>query len=221
MSRFLKNLITMCCATALCFLLSLSAMANDFPIYSTWAEDDVSEAKDAGLIPFELYGDCRRAMHREWAAAFLVKLVEIATNKPIQDYDTEVFTDVATYNSNFDAINKAYVIGITKGTGDGTEFEPFRDVTREEYAVMLCRSFTYIELALGREILVESSGLALFSDRDEVSRWATEALGSLTSVGLFKGTDVETIAPDDTISIEQAIILSYRSLSFIRSSEAT
>ncbi len=78
-----------------------------------------------------------------------------------------------------------------------------------------------IELALGREILVESSGLALFSDGDEVSWWATEALGSLTSIGLFKGTDVETIAPDDTISIEQAIILSYRSLSFIRSSEAT
>lgn len=146
------------------------------------------------------------------------------TKPETMEGEHEKWAAIATLKAelaNRAVVNNYSYIGITEGTGDGTEFEPFRDVTREEYAVMLCRSFTYIELALGREILVESSGLALFSDGDEVSWWATEALGSLTSIGLFKGTDVETIAPDDTISIEQAIILSYRSLSFIRSSEAT
>ena len=45
----------------------------------------------------------------------------------------------------FEDINKAYAIGITKGTGDGSKFEPYRDVTREEYATMLYRTFDYIE----------------------------------------------------------------------------
>lgn len=43
----------------------------------------------------------------------------------------------------FEDINKAYAIGITKGTGDGSKFEPYRDVTREEYATMLYRTFDY------------------------------------------------------------------------------
>lgn len=60
----------------------------------------------------------------------------LATNASIEGSDVQVFDDVPVGHTMFEDINKAYAIGITKGTGDGSKFEPYRDVTREEYATM-------------------------------------------------------------------------------------
>lgn len=150
MNAFLRKVATVCVAFLLCASMGTIAFANDLPIYSEWAKAEVSAAENEGLLPFEMYDDCRRALHRDWATAFLVKFVEIATNASIEGSDVQVFDDVPIGHTMFEDINKAYAIGITKGTGDGSKFEPYRDVTREEYATMLYRTFDYIEQTIGQ-----------------------------------------------------------------------
>lgn len=90
MNAFLRKVATVCVAFLLCASMGTIAFANDLPIYSEWAKAEVSAAENEGLLPFEMYDDCRRALHRDWATAFLVKFVEIATNASIEGSDVQV-----------------------------------------------------------------------------------------------------------------------------------
>ena len=89
MNAFLRKVATVCVAFLLCASMGTIAFANDLPIYSEWAKAEVSAAENEGLLPFEMYDDCRRALHRDWATAFLVKFVEIATNASIEGSDVQ------------------------------------------------------------------------------------------------------------------------------------
>lgn len=108
MNAFLRKVATVCVAFLLCASMGTIAFANDLPIYSEWAKAEVSAAENEGLLPFEMYDDCRRALHRDWATAFLVKFVEIATNASIEGSDVQVFDDVPIGHTMFEDINKAY-----------------------------------------------------------------------------------------------------------------
>lgn len=108
MNAFLRKVATVCVAFLLCASMGTIAFANDLPIYSEWAKAEVSAAENEGLLPFEMYDDCRRALHRDWATAFLVKFVEIATNASIGGSDVQVFDDVPIGHTMFEDINKAY-----------------------------------------------------------------------------------------------------------------
>lgn len=116
----------------------------------------------------------------------------------------------------FEDINKAYAIGITKGTGDGSKFEPYRDVTREEYATMLYRTFDYIEQTIGQKLILRSLKMVSFADKDDISSWAIEALEILSNADLFRGTAEGMLDPKGVISIEQAIVLSYRGILLVQ-----
>lgn len=216
MNAFLRKVATVCVAFLLCASMGTIAFANDLPIYSEWAKAEVSAAENEGLLPFEMYDDCRRALHRDWATAFLVKFVEIATNASIEGSDVQVFDDVPVGHTMFEDINKAYTIGITKGTGDGSKFEPYRDVTREEYATMLYRTFDYIEQTIGQKLILRSPKMVSFADKDDISSWAIEALGILSNADLFRGTAEGMLDPKGVISIEQAIVLSYRGILLVQ-----
>lgn len=101
MNAFLRKVATVCVAFLLCASMGTIAFANDLPIYSEWAKAEVSAAENEGLLPFEMYDDCRRALHRDWATAFLVKFVEIATNASIEGSDVQVFDDVPVGHTMF------------------------------------------------------------------------------------------------------------------------
>lgn len=206
------------CAIILLFvsICSLNASASDLPVYSGWAKEEVSAAEDMRLLPFAMYDDCRRALHRDWAAAFLVRFVETVMNSPIESRGVQLFDDVPIGRPNFEDINKAYTIGVTKGVGDGTKFEPYRDITREEYATMLYRALDYIEHETGENILCNFNIGISFVDRDDIADWATEPIRILSSVGLFQGTAQKKIEPKNAISIEQAIVLSYRGMLLVQ-----
>ena len=55
-----------------------------------------------------------------------------------------------------------------------------------------------------------------FVDRDGIADWATEPIRILSSVGLFQGTAQKKIEPKNAISIEQAIVLSYRGMLLVQ-----
>lgn len=73
MNAFLRKVATVCVAFLLCASMGTIAFANDLPIYSEWAKAEVSAAENEGLLPFEMYDDCRRALHRDWATACVDK----------------------------------------------------------------------------------------------------------------------------------------------------
>ena len=105
---------------------------------------------------------------------------------------------------------------MSKGTGDGSKFEPYRDVTREEYATMLYRTFDYIEQTIGQKLILRSLKMVSFADKDDISSWAIEALGILSNADLFRGTAEGMLDPKGVISIEQAIVLSYRGILLVQ-----
>jgi hypothetical protein len=91
MNAFLRKVATVCVAFLLCASMGTIAFANDLPIYSEWAKAEVSAAENEGLLPFEMYDDCRRALHRDWATAFLVKLFEYTPILSVCPYYTKSF----------------------------------------------------------------------------------------------------------------------------------
>ena len=212
MNAFLRKVATVCVAFLLCASMGTIAFANDLPIYSEWAKAEVSAAENEGLLPFEMYDDCRRALHRDWATAFLVKFVEIATNASIEGSDVQVFDDVPIGHTMFEDINKAYSLISTSKLRN----EPYRDVTREEYATMLYRTFDYIEQSIGQKLILRSLKMVSFADKDDISSWAIEALGILSNADLFRGTAEGMLDPKGVISIEQAIVLSYRGILLVQ-----
>lgn len=211
MKTISKTLIAMLVVFSLCLSMGAIAFANDYPVYSEWAKAEVLAAEENGLT-HDLHDDLRVDMSRRWAAEFLVILVEKVTNTAIESSDAQIFDDVPTtiYRPIFDTINKAYAIGITKGVGNG-KFDMYRDVTREEFAVMLHRAFSYIERTTGKKYLENTSDLSAFADKDEVSDWAVEAMGTLAKAEIMLGKQGKKLDPKGTISVEQGIVLSYRS----------
>lgn len=78
--------------------------------------------------------------------------------------------------------------GIAKGVSD-SEFNPNRNITREELAVMFAN---YIEYTQKEYDVVESTE---FTDMDEISTWAVEAVKTLASHGVMKGNSENKFSP--------------------------
>ena len=77
---------------------------------------------------------------------------------------------------------------------------------------------TYIEIPCANADIVNSlfHRIISFVDRDGIADWATEPIRILSSVGLFQGTAQKKIEPKNAISIEQAIVLSYRGMLLVQ-----
>ena len=81
---------------------------------------------------------------------------------------------------------------------------------------MLYRTFDYIEQTIGQKLILRSPKMVSFADKDDISSWAIEALGILSNADLFRGTAEGMLDPKGVISIEQAIVLSYRGIRLVQ-----
>lgn len=99
MNAFLRKVATVCVAFLLCASMGTIAFANDLPIYSEWAKAEVSAAENEGLLPFEMYDDCRRALHRDWATAFALPEME-KTKSREREYIEWSNVNVSTVNGD-------------------------------------------------------------------------------------------------------------------------
>lgn len=183
------------------------------PRISTWAVEEISRAKELGLIPIsdnELPADytqpITRGQFRRIAMEFLAlqencdieslsELVELylgekgeynALKNPFDDGDTE------------DAI--AYYLGVIKGYGDG-RFDPDGFITRQEAAVMLARAY---EVCGGTLPIVNTQNV--FADEDEISDWAKDSVLTLASWNVIRGMEDGTFDPQGQYSVEQCIL---------------
>ncbi len=172
-------------------------------ITSDWAEDEVYEAYQNGLIPNEMLKTALyKNISREEFAAVAVKLYEkiIGYLPDVDIYDTP-FEDCnyASEYNNYIAI--AYDLGITNGTSS-TTFSPYENITREQLAVMLSRVLTP----------PDNRSVTLFADHNNISQYAVDAVYFMTMHDIIKGVGDNRFAPKETATREQALLITSRLL---------
>lgn len=119
-------------------------------------------------------------------------------------------TEDTLYDDTVEHWSKNYVgaltgRGILKGQGDGN-FAPDLGITREEIAVALTR-------ALGLEEEAASAPVAAFTDSNNISAWAEEAVNLMVYRGVFKGYDDGSFKPQQVISREEMVAAIIRTFS--------
>ena len=102
----------------------------------------------------------------------------------------------------------ASVIGINSVMGKAVSDNA--PATRQEAAAVMYRALRFIEESRLYSYTEFTSGLDKYSDSGNIAPWAKEAMAFMEALGLLKGTSDSTIAPEKTLSIEEAIDLTQK-----------
>ena len=167
----------------------------DIGSYS-WAENAIESLADRGIINGVSQNEFmpQKSVTREE----FIKMIVLVLKLDISDTKTS-FKDVdesAWYAPYVAAAEKA---GITKGRDDSS-FGTGESVSREDCCVMLARAF---------EMSGQTDELS-FNDNTDVSDYAKESIGILTSKGFILGDDKNCFNPKKACSRAEAAVILYR-----------
>ncbi|MCI6362878.1 S-layer homology domain-containing protein [Intestinimonas butyriciproducens] len=178
---------------------------------SNWATEEVDLAKRLGLLrsPYfdevQLGTDYTDDISRLQFAGIMTAFVDAAKGIDAQFVDT-VDSTVQFADTMNPAVLAAGRIGIVKGTGDGTTYSPERAITKEEIATMVYRAIKFVDI----NAVSATGDISKYEDDEIVSPWALEAVQSLVECGIMIGNDGNRLTPQDTTSIEEALVLTCR-----------
>ena len=104
---------------------------------------------------------------------------------------------------------KAYNVGITNGTGDGTVYEPNTLLNREQMSTMLTRVFKRVtmpgwSLATDGQFSLTYTMPAPFADDADISGWARDSVYFMAANGIINGVGGNRFAPKNVTTQEQA-----------------
>ncbi len=163
---------------------------TDVPATS-WAADAVAFASAREL--FSGTSETTFSPEETMSRGMLVTVLYRLEGLPPQDL-TSVFNDVGGEDWYADSIAWASENGITNGYGNG-QFGPKDSVTREQFVVMLWK-YAGSPVANGRTLS--------FTDADQVSGYALEALCWAVENGILSGYSDGQLAPGGTATRAQA-----------------
>ncbi|WP_067728652.1 S-layer homology domain-containing protein [Oceanobacillus damuensis] len=196
--------------TIICLSLSfispnISHAASD--IDGHWAEKEMRAIIDEGIMK-GYQGNYRPGdtVTRAEFAAFLVRSLNI----PIDSSQTTPYTDVIPgewyYSEVITASNNNLIQGNDKGL-----FEPEREITRQEMAVMIVNALDFME--------VDSIKSPLnFEDHTKIDSWAYSAVQKLVSHKIIEGKPINGklyFAPNDDSTRAEAATLIYKMLNIL------
>jgi len=120
----------------------------------------------------------------------IVTILYRLEEEPVTDINN-IFNDVNSSDYYSKAVAWAVANNIVNGVGDG-KFAPNDEITREQFATILYRyaGFKGLDVVLKAE-------LDNFSDNEEISNWATEAIAWSNANGIITGTSATTISPQN------------------------
>lgn len=172
---------------------------------SSWAKAEVEKAQAANLVP-DLTGDpgWQDSATRLQFAELAVQFVEQATGQTLAAAPSGTFSDTSS-----EAVLKASAVGIVNGTS-ATEFSPYASLTREQLATMLWRAISYVQTETGKTAVTSGGSLSGYTDASKVSGWAKDAVAALAQNGIMKGTSGTTLSPAESCTVEQSVLLVYR-----------
>ncbi|QGG54903.1 hypothetical protein GE073_04415 [Paenibacillus sp. B01] len=120
------------------------------------------------------------------------------------------FGDVKADAWYAEAVAAAAELGLVSGTGGG-RFEPGREITREEMAVLAAR---YLRHA-GVSPAGDASALSGFRDAGRAAAYARGALAELVAAGIMNGTGADTLQPKGQATRAQAAVILQRLLKLL------
>ncbi len=163
----------------------------DLTSASSWAQEGITNAVAANLVPQNLQSAYPQATTRAEFAALAVALYEQVKGAEITERKT--FDDTSDIN-----VEKAAAIGIVSGVGNN-KFNPNVGLTREQAAVMLAR----LADAVGKPLAKQA---ATFNDNGSIATWAIEQVGQIQAAGIMSGVGNNTFAPQGAYTREQSIV---------------
>jgi hypothetical protein len=126
-----------------------------------------------------------------------------AWNNTYQTYASQ-FADVDQSGWYAQALGWAVKAGIVTGTSD-TTFEPNRDVTRQEFVLMLQR---YAK-ANNDDVTADASVLKTYADANAVDSWATDGVAWAVS-NKIAGVDTTVLNPTGPVTRAQVAAMAVR-----------
>lgn len=179
---------------------------------SAWAQAEVTEATQAGLVPSDLLSSYTSAITREDFCRLMVKLIEAESGKDIADYVASQSKEISAPFTDTSAqeVKAAYALGIVNGVS-ATKFNPTGSITRQEAAAMLERTAKLLGLSSG-------SGLS-FTDSGKIASWASGSVAFVSGLtdpttggAVMGGMGNGNFGPTGTYTREQAIATTLRLL---------
>lgn len=144
-----------------------------------WAESDILNlAKKNMIVGYEgtKYFPNRNVTRAE-VAGFIAKYLGLKDTAKVP----APFTDVRKDNYYYDSIARVYESGVFVGYDDKT-FKPDAEITREELATVLLRTYKYKE-----GIVDISSNTTKFADQAKIAKWAEQSVLESKALGLIAG----------------------------------
>ena len=173
---------------------------------SDWAMEEVTAAYYIGLIPMELQNaDLTENVTRAEFAAIAVMLHENLTGEAVSVEPYTIPFDDIDNSPYVDDIITANYLGITNGTSENT-FSPDAFITREQMATMILRALRVAEID------TTAANEPNFTDSDEISEYAKDAVSFMSETGTINGVGDNKFAPKATATREQAILIAKRSV---------
>ncbi len=181
------------------------AWLQTFVTPNDWAVEEIEKAKKENLIP-AMTDDpgWRDNINREQFSELVVKMIETVLGKRMTAASEKAFVDCK--NS---AVLKASQADIVNGIGD-KRFAPGQYLTREQMATMLWRAVSYVQKETGKIRLHSTGNLHQYTDGDQVSDYAREAMASLTTYNIMRGVSDFVLDPNGDCTVEQAVALCNR-----------
>ena len=173
---------------------------------SSWAEAEVTKAIEAGLVPADLQSGYTKGISRANLSKILSALIDKVYGKAADKSD-------ANFGDTTDAdVLKAANLGIINGykQNDGTYlFKPDNTLKRSEMSAIINR--------VAKLCGVTTTGFeAEVKFEDTASHWCNAELGWPVHTGIVKGTSATAFSPENTLTVEQTIMMVYRTFEALK-----
>lgn len=189
------------------------------PVVPVPTTDPVPQFKDLGQVPWA------KVEIESLAAKGILKGMDLNTFAPTKSVtraefvtmlvralkltDTgsvKTFKDVKENAWYSDSIAIAVNLGIVKGSGNGN-FEPNREITREEMAIIVANALSKTLKATDKDVALNK-----FTDKSNIAEYAQEAVAQLASVGIITSVNGKEFAPKAIANRSQAAVIIFRML---------
>lgn len=182
---------------------SVAFLSSEVKI-STWARNEIADAKAYKLMVSGLGDDLTKDITREKFCELVINMIEVSSSKELPVVENP-FID-----TNNEAIIKAYAAGLVTGTSKNV-FSPNLSISREEIAVIVSGAYRINESTLGKSIeVVEGQEYYGFSDEDQMASWAINDIKLVNAFGIIKGDTEGCFFPKGNTKIEEAVIITKR-----------
>ena len=198
----MKRILPMLLVIIMTAAIINTSFAKDIP--SDYAAKPVEYLKGHLNIAADFYKDYDSPVKRYEFAYFSVILYDELN-------DSKIFMDNKISNPFSDTkdpyILKAYELGIVNGVSED-KFAPDEPITREQITALFMRVLDRAAIPYN----MSDTGNINFNDEWQISGWAKDSVKRAYLLGIINGVADKTIAPQNTVTREQALTLIYNIL---------